>query len=251
MLALLGYRARPSVGQHRALALVFALNSVATPHPSFGAAVDVDRSPAAARAEHSKEPMCRGHAATIVIPDATDETTRTEGTGERDVIVGGSGHDIIMTYGGDDLVCGGDGSDDIYPGPGSDIVYGERGRDSLHGGDGDDVLYFGPDTVTYEGPPEWEQYLGYGQIAHGDCYGESWQATGDPPDCSGDDAIYGSPGNEAISGGPGRDHIDLGPGDEDGAAGGSGRDTCVDVEWRQSCRPQEKSRGYSPRPRAM
>lgn len=78
---------------------------------------------------------------------------------EAELMIGGSGHDVITSSGrqsifvnagaGDDIIIGSttndslsgeDGADLIMGGAGNDLIRGHRGQDELHGGSGDDVL---------------------------------------------------------------------------------------------------------------
>ena len=75
-----------------------------------------------------------------------------DGGAGNDVLVGGSGHDVLMGGAGDDMVWGGSGHDVLVGGSGRDGLHGERGRDvliggldidMLQGGQGDDLLLGG------------------------------------------------------------------------------------------------------------
>ncbi len=63
-----------------------------------------------------------------------------EGSGNADVLVGGSGNDTLMGLGGDDTINGGAGNDVIFGGDGDDLLNGGSGNDQIFGGDGDDTI---------------------------------------------------------------------------------------------------------------
>jgi Ca2+-binding RTX toxin-like protein len=69
--------------------------------------------------------------------------------GDIEIIVGGSGGDVLQSGGdaydligglGDDVLKGGPGFQSLAGGPGNDLLYGRDGRDFLTGGAGDDTL---------------------------------------------------------------------------------------------------------------
>jgi hypothetical protein len=99
--------------------------------------------------------------------------------GDREVLIGGSGHDELGAYAetrgvriyggsgpdlihgmgrdqqifggrGNDLIYGGPGNDLIAGGPGNDTIYSGHGRDSIHGGGGRDriIAHGGVPTVV-------------------------------------------------------------------------------------------------------
>ena len=86
-----------------------------------------------------------------------------EGTDEMDIVLGGSGDDVIYGKGGNDLIFGGGGNDQIYGGDGNDVIYGGGGNDEIHDGAGDDVVYGGRggDTI-FEGEGVDQIYGGNG-----------------------------------------------------------------------------------------
>jgi polysaccharide biosynthesis protein PslG len=83
--------------------------------------------------------FCRGEAATVAGPRATDGADVITGTPGNDVIAGLGGADVIRGLGGDDLICGGNGKDRLIGGPGNDKLLGQGGADRLKGGPGKDV----------------------------------------------------------------------------------------------------------------
>lgn len=137
---------------------------------ALGIALATAAPTAAAAGAPGGGPRCFGEPATIV------------GTGDRDVLRGTPGADVVVTFRGFDVVHGLGGADRICTGRGGDELFGEGGRDRLQGGPdgqrfdddfitsdtlvggpGDDVLDGGPgldedrpgvgDLVTYRGSP--------------------------------------------------------------------------------------------------
>jgi hypothetical protein len=80
-------------------------------------------------------PKCYGKGVTIV---AT--STKTNGTGGNDVIVGRPGKDKISGKGGKDRICGKGGKDKLKGGGGKDRLDGGPGTDTCRGGGGKDKL---------------------------------------------------------------------------------------------------------------
>jgi len=110
--------------------------------------------------------------------------------GDREVLIGGHGHDELGAYVGTRVVR-------IYGGGGPDLIHGMGLSGRLFGGAGHDLIYGGPgDDVIDAG--------------------------------SGDDTIYGGRGNDTIKGGPGNDTIYGGRGN-DTIRGGSGNDRIIAV----------------------
>ena len=67
---------------------------------------------------------------------------RGEGNELANLIVGGSGNDVLLGYGGDDALVGGDGNDLLEGGLGADILNGGLGSDRLTGQAGTDSFLF-------------------------------------------------------------------------------------------------------------
>ncbi len=73
----------------------------------------------------------------------TEGTETISGTGLKDIVYAGDGHDRIYAYDGDDIVNGGDGNDALFGYTGNDILRGGTGDDYFDGGYGNDVIYGG------------------------------------------------------------------------------------------------------------
>ena len=67
------------------------------------------------------------------------------GFGGDDFFDGGIDNDSIQGLGGDDTIFGGGGNDSVDGGEGADSLFGNGGQDTLDGGDGDDFLNWRPD----------------------------------------------------------------------------------------------------------
>jgi hypothetical protein len=72
--------------------------------------------------------------------DAGDERDRVHGNQGADTLEGGDDHDRLLGGTGDDTLSGGEGNDILRGGPGDDTLTGGTGRDILRGGWGDDRL---------------------------------------------------------------------------------------------------------------
>ncbi|RLD10538.1 MAG: hypothetical protein DRI56_02510 [Chloroflexota bacterium] len=87
-------------------------------------------------------------------------------TGNNDLILGGTGVDVLIglfgihNLGGNDCIVGGAGNDDrwifvfhfgLNGGPGNDVILGGPGDDYLIGGGGEDYCYGGGGSDTYSG----------------------------------------------------------------------------------------------------
>ncbi|KQB17073.1 Ca2+-binding RTX toxin-like protein [Rhodobacter capsulatus] len=161
---------------------------------------------------------------------------------DRDTVLGGAGHDTILTgddadsidggAGNDvidagvdaDTILGGEGDDTITSGEGSDVVDGGAGNDIIYGGLGPTV----PDIINIPDATDLVQNNGMDTIHGGDgndvIYGED-----------DDDLLYGDAGNDTIDGGIDEDTIFGGTGNDsliggagaDQISGGDDRDTFV------------------------
>ena len=145
----------------------------------------------------------------IVLTNGAD---RRNGTALGDLILAGSGNDVVDALGGDDcvdlgpgndrgqggtgddFVQGGTGNDRVLGGPGNDRLRGHRGKDRIEGAGGNDSLLGGPGNDTLAGGP-------------------------------GNDRLTGDSGRDRISGGTGRDTISARDGQRDRITCGSARDT--------------------------
>ncbi|QHQ35243.1 LamG-like jellyroll fold domain-containing protein [Algicella marina] len=129
---------------------------------------------------------------------------RTVGNNWGQIMNGTSGHDLILSMGGDDNVSGGDGHDFLIGGEGDDVLSGQRGLDTLRGEEGDDSLYGGGHNDILDGGlGDDTLHAGWGHDVVSGGYGN--------------DVIMGDGGNDIINGGAGNDFIN----------GGDGRDTIV------------------------
>jgi serralysin len=72
------------------------------------------------------------------------------GTNERNILIGGGGHDNIEAWGGNDVIYGGWGHDVIDGGAGNDFMHGGHFNDTYTGGAGADTFVFTQhaDTIT-------------------------------------------------------------------------------------------------------
>lgn len=114
------------------------------------------------------------------------------GTGQGDVLNGGSGADTLAGEGGPDSLYGGAGDDDIRGGQGVDIAFAGPGDDRLAGGTEGDRLDGEAGDDLVEGG-------------------------------AGEDVVAGGPGRDTLRGGEGPDFVDAGP-DADLVEGGPGDD---------------------------
>jgi Ca2+-binding RTX toxin-like protein len=122
----------------------------------------------------------------VIDVGADDDEVSTSPTGAHiDDVTGGSGDDVIYTYGGADVVYAGDGYDEVRGGDGADEIRGEGETDTLYGDDGADEI-LGGDALDYI----------YGGADNDVLSGEG-----------GNDVIRGQGGEDFIKGGPGNDRI--------------------------------------------
>ncbi|MEO3478231.1 Hint domain-containing protein [Phaeobacter sp. CAU 1743] len=82
-----------------------------------------------------------GTAADAVYGDGGSGHDRLVSNGGDDTLFGGSGKDTLESKAGDDFLDGGDDVDVILAGAGNDTLIGGTGADSLSGGDDRDVFY--------------------------------------------------------------------------------------------------------------
>ena len=150
--------------------------------------------------------------ATRTAPVTIDLATGAAGeAGEGDeasgfeVVVGGTGADVLRGAGGPETLDGGDGADVLRGRGGDDALFGGTGADRLAGNAGDDRLYGDP---------------GQGD----DVYTPIVRLLPDRLDGgSGDDALYDTGGRNVYLGGPGADLLEGGE-DADRMFGGAGPD---------------------------
>ena len=125
-----------------------------------------------------------------------------QGTFARDVLMGGSGHDVLFGGDGDDHLDGSFGRDVLNAGAGNNTVVG--------GGSSDELTVSGNGMNTLDGGSGDDQIIGANGIDN---------ITGG----AGADRIYGLAGADTINGGSGNDFVSAGPGD-DTILGGTGAD---------------------------
>ncbi|WP_212830063.1 calcium-binding protein [Catellatospora sp. TT07R-123] len=143
--------------------------------------------------------------------------------GDRDLILGGAGADVVSAGGGDDradlgdgadLACGQLGDDVLDLGGGDDKGWGQAGTDQVLGGDGadlgfgnegDDGVYGGPGPDTLEGDGGADQVFGgteadviYGGTREAGAADGADRLYGE----AGEDRIVGDNGSAADAGGP-------------------------------------------------
>jgi len=181
----------------------------------------------------------------------TDDVTVT-GMGGSDVIVSGSGHDVLIggsmtaaaaASGTADTIWGGDGNDTVWGDDYGDSITGtggEGGNDTLYGADGDDtVLSQGGSDLSYGGFGNdviWSDQGDWG-LTTSSVMGNDTIYGGDGDDyildlggrnsisvTTSNDLVYGGIGNDVISVFAGNDLIDAGTGN-DVIWGGSGNDS--------------------------
>ncbi|HVE98539.1 MAG TPA: PKD domain-containing protein [Mycobacteriales bacterium] len=75
-------------------------------------------------------------------------------TGQRMIVYGGAGDDVLTTGQTSDSIHGGDGADTIYAEDSNDDLYGDGGDDRLFGGQGSDDVEGGPGVNTMDGGGE-------------------------------------------------------------------------------------------------
>ncbi len=132
-----------------------------------------------------------------------------------DVLVGGSGPDLIRVYQGDHIIHGGGGADSLFGGNGDDQIYvddrNSQGAPTwLRGGGGNDYIVGGSAFDNVNGN------LGNDTISG--AAGDDWVLGG-----QGDDMVFGGVGNDIINGNIGKDTCVGGDG-ADTVRGGQGDD---------------------------
>ncbi|ORF02841.1 calcium-binding protein [Snodgrassella alvi] len=139
--------------------------------------------------------------------------------GEKDLLNGGAGNDILWGGVGDNILNGGEGNDTLCGGAGDDILNGDEGNDTLNGNDGNDILNGDEGNDTLWG--------GAGDdILNGD-EGNDTLNGGTENDIlnggAGDDILNGGAGDDILNGGVGDDILNGGEG-YDILNGGAGND---------------------------
>ncbi len=64
------------------------------------------------------------------------------GSNDRNVLIGGGGHDYVDGRGGNDVIYGGWGHDELLGGNGNDYLHGGHYNDTYTGGNGADTFVF-------------------------------------------------------------------------------------------------------------
>ena len=125
-----------------------------------------------------------------------------------DLVVGSAGAERFVTGSGNDTVRAGDGRDTLIGGAGVDSLSGEAGADSMDAGDGNDSVWGGAGNDSITGG------LGNDTLLGGDTTAGA----------SGNDWLFGDTGNDSLVGGDGADTL-LGGEGTDTLMGGAGRDS--------------------------
>jgi Ca2+-binding RTX toxin-like protein len=183
-------------------------------------------------------PTCEGRPATLV---RLGKGVTVRGTAKADVIVtgtgdnivnGGAGNDRICTGAGEDRVYGGLGGDLVSTGGGADLVEGENGSDHVRGGGGRDRILGNRGNDRLFGEDGGRDFVdgGLGDDTAAGGGGSFDQMIGSV----GNDGLYGGPGyGDAMRGDRGGDLFDGGPGEHDEASfavsGTSGEGVVVDL----------------------
>ncbi|MGH9194125.1 MAG: calcium-binding protein, partial [Acidimicrobiia bacterium] len=155
-----------------------------------------------------------------VLPQSPDlgtggECVLQEGNDDPNVLVGGTGCDILAGYGGDDSLFGNYGHD---------VLYGHEDRDRLEGGNGDDDLYGHQGFNQYFGEEGSDEMFGGDDVDNTE-YFQGGQQGDYVAAGNGDDFIEGHGGDDTLIGGPASDYISGGPGNDSLTAGCCGNGT--------------------------
>ncbi len=78
--------------------------------------------------------------------EAHNRISGTDGTEQKDLMIGSDSGETIKTYADNDDIYAGKGNDKVYAGAGDDLIYGEEGNDWLWGNAGNDVFAFGANS---------------------------------------------------------------------------------------------------------
>ena len=129
-----------------------------------------------------------------------------------DLLIGGSGSDILHGGPGEDRLGGKDGSDILYGGDQADLLFGGQGDDILNGSFGNDRLIGqrGDDTIHGGSGDDFVNGSGGADDINGGD-GNDYLRGGAGPDLiggsNGNDTIHGNKGHDVLSGNAGRDAI--------------------------------------------
>ncbi|ULA65541.1 MAG: hypothetical protein LZF86_220002 [Nitrospira sp.] len=168
-----------------------------------------------------------------VIVTGIDAVTFDAAAAEVELVVGGSGDDVVTAVGSLAGVTfyGGEGHDQLTGGDGNDVLIGEAGHDTVIGGVGNDVLNggVGDDTLS-GGSGEDAFYAGAGNdlISGGDGTDSVSGDEGNDVIAGGADGdyLYGGMGDDVLNGDAGNDVL-VGEADHDTLVGGAGNDRLV------------------------
>ena len=133
---------------------------------------------------------------------------------------GGGGNDLIVAGSGDDVIYGGTGHDRIDGGGGNDLIFGGASRDQISGGDGADTLLGGTGDDAIDGGAGNDSII----AGNGDDYVDAGAGDDSVSGGADYDSIIGGAGNDHLSGGKGEDDLDGGTG-ADSLTGGAGDDS--------------------------
>jgi len=89
----------------------------------------------------------------VVIENAKGSKSGDSITGNdiANILMAGSGDDIVLGYGGSDTIKAGHGNDTVNGGDGDDLIFGENNNDMLSGDEGSDTLDGGTGNDTLDG----------------------------------------------------------------------------------------------------
>lgn len=159
----------------------------------------------------------------LSLTDVTATAAATSGGGNPPALIGSRCNDIMIGGSGDDLVWAGDRNDHISTGAGGDLIFAGDGNDVILAGAGDNTVIGGDgnDRITTLGGDDWI-FAGEGNDVIDAGSGNDLIDGGDD-----NDMILCGAGNDVVRGGKGNDVIDLGAGFDVvllGAKGGDGND---------------------------
>ncbi|MEQ1627173.1 MAG: calcium-binding protein, partial [Nitrospira sp.] len=168
-----------------------------------------------------------------VIVMGADAVTVNATAAEVELVVGGSGDDVVTAIGSLNGVTfyGGEGNDQLTGGDGVDVLIGEAGNDTLVGWNGSDVLNGGAGDDTFSGGAGDDAFyagMGDDQIDGGDGTDSISGEDGGDTIFGGNDAdyLYGGDGNDVINGDDGNDTM-VGEAGNDSLTGGAGSDVLI------------------------
>ncbi|MBO9465438.1 hypothetical protein J7443_09380 [Tropicibacter sp. R15_0] len=121
--------------------------------------------------------------------------------GSADLLIGGTGDNLLKGKDGNDRLYGGDGNDSLNGGTGNDTLYGGDGNDLFYAREDDDLIFGGNgnDTIRCEQGND----MAFGDAGNDFLDGQNGRDTLDGG--AGNDTIHGGAGGDRINGGAGRD----------------------------------------------